>query len=171
MAITGPKVPQWCWLQSEPFNWQKSLALGKNANKVVGMWLCLKMWLFYLNFLTSFNPAVRVWGFSSGFPHTGGPAWARSANECLFRTSLCEAQQNHKRFPDGISWNCPSPGSHGYCFTGAQLWKTGVLCMKVVSREIQNLSARNTALHHQGLVYVMDLKAGISPDGFFSLHY
>lgn len=111
MAITGPKVPQWCWLQSEPFNWQKSLPLGKNANKVVGTWLCLKMQLFYLNSLTSFNPAIRVWDFSSGFPHTRGPAWARSANECLFRTSLCEARQNHEHFPDGISCNCPSPGS------------------------------------------------------------
>lgn len=111
MAITGPKVPQWCWLQSEPFNWQKSLPLGKNANKVVGMWLCLKMRLFYLNSLTSFNPAIHVWGFSSGFPHTRGPAWAQSANEWLFRTSLCEARQNHEHFPDGISCNCASPGS------------------------------------------------------------
>lgn len=57
-------------VHSEPFNWQKSLALEKNVNEVVGMWLCLRMWLFYLNFLTSFNPAIRVWGFSSGFPHS-----------------------------------------------------------------------------------------------------
>lgn len=69
-------------VQSEPFNWQKSLALEKNINEVVGMWLCLRMWLFYLNFLTSFNPAIRV------FAHSRGPAWALSANECLFRTPL-----------------------------------------------------------------------------------
>lgn len=75
-------------VQSEPVNWQKSLALEKNVNEVVGMWLCLRMWLFYLNFLTSFNPAIRVWGFSSGFAHSRGPAWALSANECLFRTPL-----------------------------------------------------------------------------------
>lgn len=44
-------------VQSEPFNWSKSLALQQNVDEVVGMWLCLRMWLFYLNFLTSFNPA------------------------------------------------------------------------------------------------------------------
>ncbi|KAL2298141.1 hypothetical protein Nmel_017103 [Mimus melanotis] len=76
------------------------------------MWLCLRMWLFYLNyFLTSFNPAIRVWGFSSGIPHTRGSARALSANESLLRASLCEARQNHEHFPDGIYCNCPSPGS------------------------------------------------------------
>lgn len=45
-----------------------------------------------------------------------------------------------------------------------------MFCMKVVLREIKNLSAQSTALL-QGLVYVMALKAGISPDLFFSLHY
>lgn len=36
--------------------------------------------------------------------------------------------------------------------------------MKDVLREIKNLSAHSTALPHQGLVYVVALKAGISPD-------
>lgn len=57
--------------------------------------------------------------------------------------------------------------ARGYCFTGSQLWKTGMFCVKVVLRGIKNLSAHSTALHHQGLDYVMDLKAGISPDFFF----
>lgn len=118
-------------VQRQPFNWQKSLALEENDNKVVGMWLCLRMWLFNLNSLTAFNPAIRVWGFSSGSPHARGPAWALSANECLFTTSLCEAQQNREHFPDAVYWSSLPLAAllgHGYCFTegkaGSQLWKT-----------------------------------------------
>lgn len=137
------------------------------------MWLCLKMRLFYLNPLTSFNPAIRVWGFSSGFPHTRGPAWARSANELMSVSSELPCVR-HGRAMNIFLMAFPVTAlpqaallARGYCFTGSQLWKTGMFCVKVVLRGIKNLSAHSTALHHQGLDYVMDLKAGISPDFFF----
>lgn len=118
-------------VQSEPFNWQKSLALEKNVNEVVGMWLCLRMWLFYLNFLTSFNLAIRVWGFSSGFPHSRGPAWALSANEGLSRAPCVRHSRTMNIFLMAFTGTALPQAAllgHGYCFTegktGSQLWKT-----------------------------------------------
>lgn len=41
-------------VQSEPFNWSKSLALQQNVDEVVGMWLCLKDVALLFKFLDFF---------------------------------------------------------------------------------------------------------------------
>lgn len=78
-----------------------------------------------------FNPAVCVWGFSSGFPHSRGAVWALSANECLFRTPCVRHSRTMNIFLMVFTGTARPQAAllgHGYCFTegksGSQLWKT-----------------------------------------------